>query len=136
MDLLNLLLGLALVIGVVAGIYYGYTGAVRSVNDAALLKYGRRPVNLLNGLILVLPLGIFLMGLAMSETDISNLYVGTVIALIGIGWLTTSIAKKTDWGTATTTLLLLLIGIALSVFLILALMVMFSGGGKKSKAKR
>jgi apolipoprotein N-acyltransferase len=135
MDLLSLLLGLALFVGVVAGTYFGYTAAVRSVNDTASIKYGHRPVNLLNGLILLVPLAIFVLGLGMSETDISNLYVGSFIAVIGVGWMMLSIAKKTDWGTAAVSVLLLFIGIVLSVVIVFALFLLFSGSGQKKKGK-
>ncbi len=136
MELLNLLFGLALAIGVIAGSYFGYTGAVRSVNNAAELKYSHRPVNILNGFILLIPLGVFLLGLALGQNDISNVYVGTTIALIGVFAIMWSVAKKSDWGIAVLTILLLSVGIVLSVILVLAFIFMFSGSTNKDKKKK
>lgn len=136
MDLLKLLFFLAAVVGVVAGTYYGYTGAARSINNRAFERYQYKPVNFLNGLVAVVPLGIGLIGWGMSDTDVSNLVVGLVIGLLGSAALAGSIAKKTDWGTAIASVLMLYLGIVLSFVFILALFLMFSGSSKKKAADK
>lgn len=131
MDLLKLLFLVVAVVGVIAGTYYGYTGTARSINNRAFERYQYKPVNVLNGLVAVVPLGIGLLGWGMSETDVSNLVVGLVIAFLGTLALAGSIAKKTDWGTAIASVLMLYLGVVLSFVFILALFLMFSGSSKK-----
>lgn len=134
MDLLPLLILLIAVVGVIAGTYYGYTGALRSLNGRAFERYQYKPVNLLNGLVAVVLLSIGLVGWGMSATDASNLTVGLVIAGLGTLALVGSIAKKTNWGIAVASVLLLYLGIAFSFILILALFLIFSGASKKKGA--
>jgi hypothetical protein len=131
MDLLKLLLLFVAVVGTIAGIYYGYTSTARSINNRAFERYQYKPVNFLNGLVAVVPIGIGLLGWGMSETDVSNLVVGLIISAIGTLLLAGSIAKKTNWGTAVASVIMLYLGIVLSFVFILVLFVMFSGSSKK-----
>lgn len=135
MDILQVLFILIAAVIIITGIYYGYTGVVRSINDDAYGKYQYKPINFMNGLMSIGPLGIALLGWGNFENNNSYMVGSLAVALFGTIILIGSIAKKTDWRTATATVTVLYVGLILLFVFILAIFLMFFGEGKKEKSK-